>query len=58
MFERHDQKVIVFEFSGRFGELLPIICSFGAIYKVHNSWYMFERHDQKLTIFRILLALL
>jgi hypothetical protein len=46
MFERHDQKLTIFVFSGCFRELLPIICGFSAICKAHDSRYMFERHDQ------------
>jgi hypothetical protein len=51
MFERYDQKLIVFVFSRRFRDLLPTICGIGAIYKAHDSRYMFERHDQKLIFF-------
>jgi hypothetical protein len=48
--ERHD-KVIIFEFYGRFRELLPIVCGSYTMYESHDYRYMFERHDQKLIIF-------
>jgi hypothetical protein len=56
MFERHDQKLIVFMFSGHFCELLPTICGFGAIYEAHESRYMFERHDQKISVLYFLIV--
>jgi hypothetical protein len=53
MFERHDQKLVVFAFIAVF------VCyahnlGFGLIYKTDDTQYMFERHDQKLAILTLL----
>jgi hypothetical protein len=47
MFERHDQKLIVFAFQGRFCELLPIILGSVEIYKEYDNLYILESNDKK-----------
>jgi hypothetical protein len=47
MFERHDQKIVVFTFSG----IVHSFGFFGVIFKAHDTWYLFDRHDQKLIVF-------
>jgi hypothetical protein len=51
MFERHDQKLIIFAFMAIFMSYCPQFWGSGVIYKAHDTQYMFERHDQKLIIF-------
>jgi hypothetical protein len=53
MFERHDQKLIVFAFLTIFVSYCPQSWVFGVIYKAHDTQYMFEKHDQKLAIFTL-----
>jgi hypothetical protein len=40
MFERHDKKLIIFAFQGRFCELLPIVLGSVEIYKEFDSLYI------------------
>jgi hypothetical protein len=54
MFERHDQKLIVFAFMDVFVSYCPQFLGSGAIYKAHDTQSMFERHDQKLIVFTFL----
>jgi hypothetical protein len=51
MFERHDQKLVVFAIMAVFMSYCPQFWVFGVIYKAYDTLYMFERHDQKLVIF-------
>jgi hypothetical protein len=51
IFERRDQKLIVFVFWTFFMSYCPQFWGLGVIYKVHDTQYIFERHDQKLVIF-------
>src|SRR3954467_8307625 len=51
MFERYDQKLVVFAFYGCFYDLLPTILGFQEIYNDHKTRYMFESYDQKLVVF-------
>src|SRR3954469_10571218 len=51
MFERYDEKLVVFPFCGRFHELLPIVWDSMAIYNDLTTRYMLERYDKKLVVF-------
>jgi hypothetical protein len=51
MFERHDQKLIVFAFMAVLVSYCPQFWGSGVIYKAHDTQYIFERRDQKLVIF-------
>jgi hypothetical protein len=51
MFERYDQKHIVFTFLGRFVSYCPQFWVFGVIFKAHDTWYLFDRHHQTFVIF-------
>jgi hypothetical protein len=53
MFERHGQKLVIFEFQGRFRELLPIVFWSVEIYKEYDSLYILERNDEKTCCFCI-----
>ena len=50
MFERYEQKLLVFAFYGRFHELLPGVLGARAIYINFMTRYMFESYDQKLVV--------
>jgi hypothetical protein len=50
LFDRHDQKLIVFAFMAIFVSYFPLF-GFWGIYMARDTQYMFERHDQKLVIF-------
>jgi hypothetical protein len=54
MFERHDQKLVVFAFMAVFVSYCPQFWGSGVIYKAHETQYMFERHDKKLGVFAFL----
>jgi hypothetical protein len=54
MFERHDQKLVVFAFMAVFVSYYPQFWGSGVIYKAHNTEYKFERHDQKHVVFTFL----
>jgi hypothetical protein len=54
MFERHDQKLIVYAFMAIFVIYCPQFWGFGVIYKAHDPKYIFERRDQKFIVFCIL----
>jgi hypothetical protein len=54
MFERYDQKLVVFAFMAVFVSYCPQFWSSEVIYKAHDTEYMFERHDQKLVVFAFL----
>jgi hypothetical protein len=54
MFERHDQKLIVFAFMAVFVSYCPLFWGYGGIYMARDTQYMFERHDQKLVVFTFL----
>jgi hypothetical protein len=55
MFDRHDQKLIVFAFMAVFVSYCPLFGGYGGgIYMAHDTQYMFERHDQKLVGFTFL----
>jgi hypothetical protein len=51
MFERHDKKLVIFAFQGRFRELLPIVLGSVEIYKEFDSLYILEKNDKKIVIF-------
>jgi hypothetical protein len=51
MFERHDQKFIVFAFMDVFMSHCPQFWGSGVIYKATNTQYVFERDDKKLVVF-------
>jgi hypothetical protein len=51
MFERHDQKHVVFAFMAVFVSYCPQFSGSGVIYKAHDTQYIFERRDQKIVIF-------
>jgi hypothetical protein len=53
MFERHDKKLVVFAFEGRFRELLPIVLGSVEIYKEYDNLYIFESNDKKTCHFCI-----
>jgi hypothetical protein len=53
MFERHDQKLVVFAFLAVFVSYCPQSWVSGVIYMAHDTQYMFERHDQKLAVFTL-----
>jgi hypothetical protein len=56
MFDRHDQKFIVFAFMAVFVSYCPLFWGYGGegIYMAHDTQYIFERHDQKLVVFTVL----
>jgi hypothetical protein len=54
MFDRHDQKLIIFAFMAIFVSYCPQFWGSGGIYMAHDAQYMFERHDQKLVVFTFL----
>jgi hypothetical protein len=54
MFDRHDQKLIVFAFMAIFVSYCTLFWGYGRIYMAHDTQYMFERYDQKLVIFTVL----
>jgi hypothetical protein len=55
MFDRHDQKLIIFAFMAIFVSYCPLFWGYGGrIYMARDTQYMFERHDQKLVIFTFL----
>jgi hypothetical protein len=54
MFERHDQKLVLFAFMTIFVSYCPQFWGSEVIYKAHDTKYMFERHGQKLIIFMFL----
>jgi hypothetical protein len=37
MFERHDQKLVIFTFSGRFRELLSTVLGFWGDFQAHDT---------------------
>jgi hypothetical protein len=47
MFERHDQKLVIFAFQGYFRELLPIVLGSVEIYKEYDNLYILESNDKK-----------
>jgi hypothetical protein len=51
MFDRHDQKLIVFVFMAISLSYCPLFWGYGGIFMARDTQYMFERHDQKLVIF-------
>jgi hypothetical protein len=51
MFERHDQKLVVFAFMAIFVSYCPQFWGAGVIYQARDTQYIFERHDQKLAVF-------
>jgi hypothetical protein len=51
MFDRHDEKLIVFAFMAVFVSYCPLFWGSGGIYMAHDTQYMFEWHHQKLVIF-------
>jgi hypothetical protein len=53
MFERHDQKLVVFMFLAVFVSYCPQSWVFVVIYKAHDTKYMFDKHEQKLAIFML-----
>jgi hypothetical protein len=53
MFDRHEQKLVVFAFMAVFVSYCPQFWGSGGIYMAHDTQYMFERHDQKLAVFCI-----
>jgi hypothetical protein len=53
IFERHDQKFVVFAFLALFVSYCPQSWVSGVIYMAHDTQYMFERHDQKLAVFTL-----
>jgi hypothetical protein len=57
MFERHDKKLIVFAFQGRFYELVPIVFWSMEIYKEYDSLYILERNAKKTCRFHELLPI-
>jgi hypothetical protein len=57
MFERHDQKLIVFAFLAVFMCYCPLFWVSKVIYKAHDTQYMFERHDPKLIVFALMAVL-
>jgi hypothetical protein len=54
MYERHEQKLIIFVFMAIFVSYYPMFWGSGGIYMAHDTQYMFETHDQKLVIFTFL----
>src|SRR3954466_13176955 len=50
MFERYDQKLVVFVFYGHFHELLPTVFGFQPDLHVSKEPDMFKRYDQKLSV--------
>jgi hypothetical protein len=51
MFERHDQKLVIFAFMAVFVSYCPQFWGSEVIYKAHDTQYIFERRDQKLIVF-------
>ena len=51
LFERYDQKLVVFSFYGRFHDLLPIVLGFQGDLQRLKTRYMFDSYDQKLVVF-------
>jgi hypothetical protein len=52
MFDRHDQKLIIFAYMAVFMSYCPLFWgNGGGIYMAHDTQYMFERHDQKLVVY-------
>jgi hypothetical protein len=51
MFERHDQKLVVFAFMAVFVSYCPQFWGSGVIYKAHDTQYIFERDAKKLVVF-------
>ena len=54
MFERYEQKLVVFAFYGRLHELLPIVLGFKGDFNDSNTRYWFESYEQKLVVFVIM----
>jgi hypothetical protein len=54
MFERHDQKLIIFTFVAVFMSYYPQFWGSGLIYSVHDTQYMFKRHEKKAHRFCVL----
>jgi hypothetical protein len=54
MFERYEQKLVVFVFYGRFHELLPIVFGLKGEFNDLNTRYLFKSYDQKLVVFVIM----
>jgi hypothetical protein len=51
MFERYDQKLIVFALIAVFMSYCPQFWGSGVIYKAHDTRYKFEKHDKKHVVF-------
>jgi hypothetical protein len=51
MFDRYDQKLIVFAFMAIFVSYCPLFLGYGGIYMARDTQYMFDMHDQKLVVF-------
>jgi hypothetical protein len=54
MFDRHDQKLVVFAFMAILWAIAHCFGVMGGVYMAHDTQYMFERHDQKLVVFTFL----
>ena len=54
MFERYEQKLVVFAFYGRLHELLRIVLGFKGDFNDLNTRYLFESYEQKLVVFVIM----
>jgi hypothetical protein len=53
MFERHDQKLIIFVFKGHFHQLLPIVFWSVEIYKEYDSLYILEKNEKNLSFLHL-----
>jgi hypothetical protein len=51
LFERHDQKLVIFAFMAVFVSYCQMFWGSGVIFKAHDTQYISERLDQKLVIF-------
>jgi hypothetical protein len=51
IFERHDQKLVIFAFMAVFMSYCPQFFGSGVIYKAHDTQYIFERDGKKLIVF-------